>query len=227
MASSVSAQCAHPGCRRRVKFDNPFYPYCHDHRGQSDAFRESLEAGMLEGGAALMKVPSSARRSSDEQTAGVITDYTGLDSHSSMSLVKAVKETADGKDLSVPSNAAKFDMDRLMVSLEEHGMDMDRVRRVTVQGAIITDNSEPGLRASRYPRAKRDILVIQGERGESVVVDPSMSNLAPVWNHDISVNDQLANGMTPFGDVPLVTTEYDYINNGYVTWQTFDGYEVR
>ena len=148
----------------------------------------------------------------------MISVETNLDEETSLQVVSTMEQFSNGLDLTIPevSRASSFNTDDFRSRLEMNGIDGRRLSTLKLTGLnrfSFSDGAEQ--KAEGYTR---QVVVIDKGLNSETVVDPSMADLAPVWDQDRPVEFELISGETPYGDVPWVGKVDDYTGSGYIWW---------
>lgn len=126
-----------------------------------------------------------------------------------------------GADLSVPAAAHEAAANG---GAERFARDVagrigpERVSRMRVMGAR---RMTVGGKKQHFGEVLHEVVVIDQGTSSEVVVDPFMAMFAPVRDNAASVDEQLPNGLTPFGDLPWVGPVHAYVGGDYLSWDKF------
>lgn len=126
------------------------------------------------------------------------------------------------RDLSVPEEARKSLFERGIDWFVEliigEGLDKDRVSKMRVGGF---NRMTVSGKKQHSDEALHEVVVIDAGTPNEVVVDPHIAMFAPVKEKNQSVDEQLPNGETPFGDLPWIGTVRSYVGGDYLWWDKF------
>lgn len=214
-----STVCPAPNCRRKVRMDYAYYPYCFDHKDQSSAFMSTAKARQDLVGMGLRKPPSTQV---DPLVGSVdmMCLYSRMNPSTAVSVLKATERLqADGQDGTIPSVSGQrvsgSGQERFIQCLEDSGIERDRIQVMEVSG--MNRMTQSGKVQSAPGLSHRVVVLDQGTEQETVV-DPFISSFAPVHDLDRPVDDSLPSGSTPFGDLPWVGNRDEYMDNNVLWW---------
>lgn len=216
-SSGQTIKCQMGSCRRKVSLNSPHYPYCPDHKNYSPAFKEANRsmAGLMSSAAAAK--PRLSVTSSHDGFVNDVSSFTPMDRDVASALHKSMDDLYSGTDLTVPGNAAQIDLNQLVDHLSsERGIDPSRISILHTKG--LNRRVMNSWKAQRGPGIQRRALVMDHGTSHQSVVDPAISELAPVFDQNRSVEDQLPSGDTPFGDSPFVGSMEEYTDGSYLWW---------
>lgn len=213
-----SPQCLLAGCRRKVRPDYIYAPYCHDHRSYSSTYAESTAAGSKLLWDGMAAVPDSSVSTVRSTATAAYREGTSAAEDVVSSIIDCMTEIEEGVDLSVPNLA----MDRLATramslrdALIRKGIDPERVGIMRVKGL----HRMVGGRETYNPDTVHQILHLDEGTENEVVIDPSIAAFAPVRRRKTSVDVQLPSGITPYGDSPWIGDPQDYLNGTHIWWE--------
>mgnify|MGYP003603725686 CR=1 FL=1 len=225
---SESVSCAAPYCRRRVRPDYQFAPYCFDHRDMAKAQQTPVQVSAEERDLAnYFKIPRAAAPITDTQrVSSALQSHFSLDEHTAYVISMTAQEMnmAYG-DLTVPINADRVDPTEFMLALTRNGISDERLVLVTYRGynAINDDARDYSEREMRYPHVTRNVVCLDQGTPQELVIDPSISSTALTRDRAIPIESDtksFPSGKTPFADVPWVGTDQDYRNGSYLYWDS-------
>lgn len=217
MASSTI--CPARGCRRRVRTDYAYYPYCFDHKDQSSSFtsvakeRDDLVSMGL-------SAPPSAQSDPSLTSIDLVSNRTRISPSTAASVYMALERLqADGKDGTIPQVSGQRigggGQERFAQCLRDSGIDDDRIQVMRVSGMNrMTQNGT----VQRAEGISHQVTVLDAGTDEEVVIDPFISSFAPVHDLNSPVDDSLPSGGTPFGDLPWFGTKDEYMDNNVLWW---------
>lgn len=232
--SSARRTCGWNGCKNPIKANDPRC-YLHIHEGQNEP--ESLESirARIEARRNGPEFPSYKSRDhgysihyvSDKQLhSETLSDHTPVDKNTAKAIVSAVSKLSVDK-LETPQEAIgciESEFPQFVNSLSEHGIARQRISVLTLQG--LERRTMRGTPHSS-PEAYHEVVVLDRGTDREVVVDPFIAIYAPVRKLDVSVNDQLPSGYTPFGDVPWIGPVDEYVDGHYMQWSNINYQDER
>lgn len=223
-----STQCQAPQCRRRVRPDYAYFPYCYDHRSKSFSYKDVLEdskhlADQIE------RVPSLGGAGQVKTTSEMMSAGCGLDTDDCYIVARVAYDMSnDLGDLSTPNNSVGVDIRKFGSKLAENGMDPRRISYSKLSGLTQLNPFARKAADREIPLSyvEHDIVVIDRGRDSETVVDPSISSVALSWKPDSPIEEEYESGTTPYADVPWAGGMEEYLNNGYVWFDYLDGQPV-
>lgn len=175
---------------------------------------------LIEEFAAIAAPTSIPLGNPDNFRTAMVREFTPIALDALKAVDKAFKSSKE--DLSVPSEANKsfFEkgLDWFVDLILQDGIDEDRVSKMKVAGFNRMTTS--GKKQSSDD-GHHEVVVIDAGKPTEAVVDPYIAKFAPVRESGTSVEEQLPNGETPFGDLPWIGTVRDYVSGDYLWWDKF------
>jgi len=128
-----------------------------------------------------------------------------------------------GVDGTIPNLAVRLDTPEALNALRQEmidgGMDSSRISIYRFSGG--SRRSPHSGEIQSFGSEVHHTLVLDRGTLREVVIDPSVSKYAPVDDWDQPVDDQLPSGLTPFSDSPWIGTMGEYVDGGFLAWESY------
>lgn len=225
---SQSVSCGAPYCRRRVRPDYQYYPYCFDHKDMAQAQREAPRVSEEEAlHASLIKnlIPAGSASPVD-RTSNTIADVYGLDRETAYAIALTTEQHSQRLgDLTVPNNSNRGNVSEYMADLARNGVDPNRLRIVNFRGCNLynEDARDYNERIMRFPQVERSVICLDGGTGQELIIDPYMSSTAISRNPSLPLEDDIhrfPSGRTPFADSPWIGRDSEYRDGALLHWDS-------
>lgn len=134
-----------------------------------------------------------------------------------LAIMQAAENVRDVTDPTIPSVAIKYGESILQKMTEEMvnlGIDRNRVTRIRTVGASIRGFTHIAIEEERLSHEE---LIIDEGKDHEFVVAPCIAALAPVFDLDVPVSQQMPVG-SPFTDYPWIASFDHYMQDGYINW---------
>lgn len=153
-----------------------------------------------------------------DTTADLISEEVGYRDTNLLLLILQAAENVRGiVDPTVPSNAIRYGssiLEKMTEELVSLGVDSKRITRLKTVGAVIRGFSQIPIDEERL---SHEALLIDEGKPHEFVVAPCIAALAPVFDLNKRVSDQMPPG-SPFTDYPWVASFDNYMQDGYINW---------
>lgn len=219
----ASRKCGWRGCANRVSDSSP-HDLCWQHRSLSASSAPIDETSLRDEAPELFLV-QSIHHTPEQQFSNSLVDATPVHSSYAKEIAAACYKWNQSlsNDGTVPAFGSILDSPEALGAFKEnliaHGIARERITTWRFEGGSRRDPYS-GVKQEFGPGEVHHALVLDKGTSREVVIDPSISKYAPVYDRNSPVDDQLASGMTPFGDSPWIGTMDEYVNGGFFNWSS-------